>query len=66
MVARDKVLTVAVSVIIALLGFMAKDSYYSTKAIEKRLTIVEATLMNRSDAMTRLALLEHRVGKLEK
>ncbi len=47
-------------------GWMGKNIYNSTQLIDKRLTIVESTLINRTEAVKRLAVLEHRVDNLER
>jgi hypothetical protein len=53
------------TVLVSVFGWMGKNIYDSTQIIDKRLTIVESTLIDRTEAVKRLAVLEHRVDKLE-
>lgn len=54
------------TVLVSVFGWMSKNIYDSTRLMDKRLTIVESTLIDRTEAVKRLAVLEHRVDKLEK
>lgn len=60
-----KVAVFLLTVLIGMFGWMGKNIYNSTQIIDKRLTIVESTLIDRTEAVKRLAVLEHRVDKLE-
>lgn len=54
------------TVLISVFGWMGKNIYDSTKLMDKRLTIVESTLIDRTEAVKRLTVLEYRMDKLEK
>lgn len=61
-----KVAVFLLTVLIGAFGWMGKNIYNSTQLIDKRLTIVESTLINRTEAVKRLTVLEHRVDNLER
>lgn len=61
----QKVLVFLVGIIIAFSGWWSKIVYDSLQVNSKRLTFIEATLLDRTEAVRRLDLLEHRVEVLE-
>lgn len=61
-----KVAVFLLTILVSVFGWMGKNIYDATQLMDKRLTIVESTLIDRTEAVKRLAVLEHRVDKLEK
>ncbi len=62
----SKAVVLLLTVLISAFGWMGKNVYESTRLLDKRLTIVESTLIDRTEAVTRLAVLEDRVDRIEK
>lgn len=60
-----KVAVFLLTLLIGLYSWIGKNVYDSTVAIDRRLTVVESTLIDRT-IVERLPVLEHRVGALEK
>lgn len=62
----NRVAVFLLSILIAVFGWIGKNIYDQTQIIDKRLTVVESTLIDRTEAVQRLAVLEHRVSEIEK
>lgn len=60
-----KVAVFLLTILITMFSWIGKNVYDSTQLLDKRLTVVESTLIDRTEAVKRLAILEHRVDKLE-
>jgi len=54
------------TIILGMTGWLGKNIYDSTQILDRRLTIVESTLIDRTEAIKRLAVIEHRLSTLEK
>lgn len=54
------------TMLVSLFGWMGKNIYDATQLNSKRLTIVESTLIDRTEAVRRLDLIELRISNLEK
>ncbi len=60
-----KVTWFLLTVLVALLSWLGRGQYEAIKIMDSRLAIVEATLITKAEAKSRLDLLEFRVATLE-
>lgn len=59
---NQKLLSVLITILLAVFGWIGKNIYESTRMLDRRLTTVEATLLDRTEALSRLSVLEHRMN----
>ena len=62
---NNRLLHVLLSVLISVLGWIGKNTYETTRILDKRLTVVEATLVDRTEVMGRLSVLEEQLRHLK-
>lgn len=62
--ANNKLLSVLITILLAVFGWIGANVYDATRMLDRRLTTVEATLIDRTEAIQRLSVLEDRVNRL--
>lgn len=60
----NKLLSVLISILLAVFGWIGSNIYDATRMLDRRLTTVEAMLIDRTEAIQRLSVLEDRVNRL--
>ncbi len=60
----NKLLSVLITILLAVFGWIGSNIYEATRMLDSRMTTVEATLIDRTEAIQRLSVLEDRVNRL--
>lgn len=62
--ANNKLLSVLITILLTVFGWIGANIYDATRMLDRRLTTVEATLIDRTEAIQRLSVIEDRVNRM--
>jgi hypothetical protein len=62
----QRLLHILISVLVSVLGWLGKNVYETTRILDSRLTTVEATIIDRTEVLQRLSVMEAEIENLKK